>query len=93
MGMNKDTSLLFMKMERDGAKDAPEYIQEMLEVIEQGIKDDALTYEEFVTTLADYFKELAPQEATSTPEERERAVKEISRKIINKYKHEDESDM
>ena len=52
MELTKEMSLAFIQMEIENAKDAPEVMQEMLKVIEESIKDDKITYEEFTNTLA-----------------------------------------
>lgn len=83
--MNKEMSLAMLKLEREGAKDAPPKLQEMLEVVEKAIEADTITYEDFVEQLTTYFEELVPDDEGSTIESRSEAVDKMCDKIIDKY--------
>lgn len=84
MELTKEMSLAFIQMEIENAKDAPEVMQEMLKVIEESIKDDKITYEEFTNTLAQYFSEIVP-EGPNTLEERVKYTEMMCQKMIDKY--------
>lgn len=85
MTISKELSIAMIKMERDNATTAPECIQNMLEIVEQAIIDEKVSYDEFVTALAEYFMELVPDD-TSSEEERSEAIENICNKVIEKYK-------
>lgn len=82
--MTKEMSLALIQMEREGAKDAPEVMQEMLKVVEESIQDDKITYEEFANTLAQYFSEIVP-EGANTMEDRVKYTEIMCQKVIDKY--------
>lgn len=84
MELTKEMSLAFIQMEIENAKDAPEVMKEMLKVIEESIKDDKITYEEFTNTLAQYFSEIVP-EGANTLEERVKYTEMMCQKMIDKY--------
>lgn len=85
MTISKELSIAMIKMERDNATTAPECIQNMLETVENAIIDEKVSYDEFVTALAEYFMELVPDD-TSSEEERIEAIENVCNKVIEKYK-------
>lgn len=86
MKMSKDLSLAMIRMEIDNAPASSESIGQMLKTVEQAVKEDRISYDEFVTSLAEYFEELVPADIdNSSEEERANIVKVICNKIIDKY--------
>lgn len=77
-------SLSFIKLEKENAKNSPQIIKDMLDVVEKAIENDTITYTDFVNILSEVFEEVVKIEGT-TEEERTKQVETICNRLIDKY--------
>ena len=82
--IDKETSLQLLKLERENSKEAPEIIQELLNSVEKAVEADKISYFDFIEDMMKGLEEVSDEDDSSL-EKREKVVKDICQKLIDKY--------
>ena len=82
--IDKETSLQLLKLERENSKEAPEIIQKLLDSVEKAVEADKISYFDFIEDMMKGLEEVSDEDDSSL-EKREKVVKDICQKLIDKY--------
>ena len=82
--IDKETSLQLLKLERENSKEAPEIIQKLLNSVEKAVEADKISYFDFIEDMMKGLEEVSDEDDSSL-EKREKVVKDICQKLIDKY--------
>ena len=82
--IDKETSLHLLKLERENSKEAPEIIQKLLDSVEKAVKEEKISYFEFIEDMMKGLEEVSDEDDSSL-KKKKKVVNDICQKLIDKY--------